>query len=716
MDFSFCLSYEITLPATLETWDEPVPENITAIHSLWKEQLPLLAKRQLPRCYFRVDSQPLTQELHCFCDASQKACRAVIYLRSTYSDHSPMVSLVMSKTRVAKLPQEGKPANTIPRQELCGALLLTQVLLPVKDALNILDQNIYCWTDSSIVLSWLDSQPKNYKPYVSNRISSILQVTSSARWKHVPTSQNPADCASRGMMPKDLLNHDLWWSGPSWLFAEPIPVPKQPPRRPVYSPESKVSCNVLQLAPPPFLESRYSSYHRMLSITAWCLRFIHKLKIHHSSSVITGGRCLSAGELSQAEVRLARLSQGRFFSKELHSLLLGQAVAPSSRLISLAPFVDDNQLLRVGGRLKKSSLAYSQSYPIILSSKDIFTKVMFNHFHECLGHCGPSLLLCHTGKRFHILGARKLSRTVCSQCTICRRATPLPQKQYMGDLPLERVNFTPPFTVTGLDFAGPFTIKMGYTRRPVKLDAHICIFVCFTTKAVHIEVIISELTTKALLLGLHRFCDRRVCPKTIYLDNGSNFRGAQSYLRTLYQFLRSENTKSEVHQHLLKNGVDWNTIPQRSPHFGGLWESAVKSMKHHLRRVIGSQLLSFEELQTVACKVEACLNSRPLLPITSHNTDGLVSLTAGHFLSFRPPSSFPHDPRLPEQPSLLKRWDMCLSMMHHFWVRWHQEYLQTLQGRTKWRTIRPNLQVGDIVILKEKWPKMLHWPLARTGP
>ena len=237
----------------------------------------------------------------------------------------------------------------------------------------------------------------------------------------------------------------------------------------------------------------------MLSITAWCLRFIHKLKIHHSSSVITGGRRLSAGELSQAEVRLARLSQGRFFSKELHSLLLGQAVAPSSRLISLAPFVDDNQLLRVGGRLKKSSLAYSQSYPIILSSKDIFTKVMFNHFHECLGHCGPSLLLCHTGKRFHILGARKLSRTVCSQCTICRRATPLPQKQYMGDLPLERVNFTPPFTVTGLDFAGPFTIKMGYTRRPVKLDAHICIFVCFTTKAVHIEVI-SELTTKALLL------------------------------------------------------------------------------------------------------------------------------------------------------------------------------------------------------------------------
>ena len=164
---------------------------------------------------------------------------------------------------------------------------------------------------------------------------------------------------------------------------------------------------------------------------------------------------------------------------------------------------------------------------------------------------------------------------------------------------------------------------------------------------------------------------------------------------------------------MLRHGVEWNTIPQRSPHFGGLWESAVKSMKFHLRRIIGPQVLSFEELQTVACKVEACLNSRPLLAITSHNTDGLVTLTANHFLTFQAPAAFPHDPRLPEEPSLLKKWDMCMSIMHHFWARWHQEYLQTLQGRTKWRKVQPNLQVGDVVILKEKWPKMLHWPLAK---
>ena len=117
-------------------WDEHVPEHLLQLHSQWKDQLPLLAQRQLPRCYFHTDSQPLTKELHCFSDASKKACGAVIYMRSTYRDCLPKVSLVISKTKVAKVVQEDKPANTIPRQELCGAVLLTQILMPVKAALK----------------------------------------------------------------------------------------------------------------------------------------------------------------------------------------------------------------------------------------------------------------------------------------------------------------------------------------------------------------------------------------------------------------------------------------------------------------------------------------------------------------------------------------------------------------------------------------------------
>ena len=131
----------------------------------------------------------------------------------------------------------------------------------------------------------------------------------------------------------------------------------------------------------------------------------------------------------------------------------------------------------------------SQRHLIITDSKDPLMSLLFTHMHVCLGHCGPSLLLCSTGNRFHVVGARRLSRAVCSQCKTCRKAAPKPQPQLLGELPEERVNTTPAFNVTGLDFAGPFTLKKGHTRKPVYIKAYICLFICFSTRSIHIEVI-----------------------------------------------------------------------------------------------------------------------------------------------------------------------------------------------------------------------------------
>ena len=213
------------------------------------------------------------------------------------------------------------------------------------------------------------------------------------------------------------------------------------------------------------------------------------------------------------------------------------------------------------------------------------------------------------------------------------------------------------------------------------MKGYICIFVCLATKAVHLEVT-SDLTTSAFIACLRRFISRRNCPKTIHTDNGSNFIGARNELQELYQFLANESHNDIIHQHLLKDKVTWTHIPERAPHFGGLWESAVRSMKKHLRRLMGSLLLTFEELTTITCQVEACLNSRPLIPMTSHNLDGLSTLTASHFLLFNAPRAYPEDPRLPEEPRLLKRWNQCQAVVQHFWARWSREYLHTLQSRS----------------------------------
>ena len=311
-----------------------------------------------------------------------------------------------------------------------------------------------------------------------------------------------------------------------------------------------------------------------------------------------------------------------------------------------------------------------------------------------------------------MVSARRLTRSVCSQCKVCRKAAPKPQPQRLGELPAERISTSPAFTSTGLDFAGPFTIKKGHTRKPVYLKAYLCLFVCLSTKAIHLEVI-SDLTTASFLAGLRWFISRRGCPTIIHSDNGSNFVGARNQLKEVYEFLQAEDTDSTVHQHLLKDRITWDNIPERAPHFGGLWESAVKTMKYHLKRVLGSQILTYEELATVSCQVEACLNSRPILATTSHDSDGILSLTPGHFLLLKPPTAYPDNPRLPEEPCRLKKWHLCQSIVQHFWDRWSREYLQTLQSRSKWKRSQPNLQAGDIVVLKEDKTFSCHWPLAR---
>ena len=253
----------------------------------------------------------------------------------------------------------------------------------------------------------------------------------------------------------------------------------------------------------------------------------------------------------------------------------------------------------------------------------------------------------------------------------------------MGELLAPRVKPAFAFTHTGMDFAGPFCIKMGYTRRPVKLETHICIFVCLTYKAVHLEVV-SDQTTPAFQASLKRFISRRNCPKHLYSDNGPNFTGAKNELKRLYTWLRSEKTDTAIQHYLLEHhGVTWHNSPPASPHFGGLWESAVKSMKKHLRRIMGKTLFTFEELTTIACQVEACLNSRPILPLTSHSQDGLMTLTASLYLLYQTPTSYPEDPRMPENLDLLKRFHQCQAIVQHFWLRWSREYLYSLQARTK---------------------------------
>ena len=720
-----------------QEWDGLAPQTVIEEHARWR---PCLSTIKLKRCY-TSHPQPIRKELHGFSDASKKASGAVVYLRTTYASHPPTVSLVSAKTKVAKrdvpkkrkgtkkTEEEDPPAecqtpqqisqpstNNAPRTELDAAVLLTKLLINISTVLEIPLDHVTAWTDSSVVFAWLDGRQRTHGTFEANRISYILQHTEPKTWKHIPGEDNPADCASRGMTPSELLHHSLWWQGPSRLQEDPVPIPAQPPRKPI--PDIKpIHTTLPRIDFTTKLLVRTNEYPLLVNMTAWWFRFFKRLKDGRPSPD-NRSLNLSTEEREAAEHWLLKQSQKRSFPTEYHALSHSGNTAPASRLRALTPMMTPTEgLIRVKGRLGHSELSFSQRHPIIIDGKDILVKRMFEFLHKDLCHGGPSLLLSHTSSQYHVLGARKLIRTICSQCTVCRRVLPSPMHQRMGELPTERIQDNQPaFTNTGMDFSGPYIIRRG--RGLTRTEGHICVFVCLATKAIHLEVT-SDLTTPIFIQCLRRFIARRNCPRTLYCDNGPNFVGARGELERLYSFLTDEDNDEIIRHYLLQNKVQWSHIPAASPHFGGLWESAVRSMKKHLRRLIGTIPFTYEELTTIACQVEACLNSRPLIPLTCHSPEGVVPLTAGHFLFLDAPNAYPTDPRLPDEPRLNRRWNQCQHVVQHFWDWWSREYLHTLQSRTKWQQMKPNLECGDIVMYRPKDRFACRWPLAtvtRTYP
>ena len=279
----------------------------------------------------------------------------------------------------------------------------------------------------------------------------------------------------------------------------------------------------------------------------------------------------------------------------------------------------------------------------------------------------------------------------------------------MGALPAERIKPQRAFSKTGVDYAGPMLLKIGRGRGSKNEKAWIALFVCLVVKAVHLEVVTS-LSTEAFLAALKRFIARRGKPNAIYSDNGTNFIGANKELR---QLVLSSKHNSIVGASLQQDQIEWHFMPQKASHFGGLWEAGVKSVKHHLRRIVGNVALTFEEMSTILCQIEACLNSRPLTSMSTDPSD-LQPLTPGHFLIGAPLNELPEYDVSDVKVNRLNRWQHLQQLHQHFWKRWNSEYLLSLQQRPKWRKERRNLMINDLVVLKDENMQPTKWLMGRV--
>lgn len=678
-------------------WDDPIPEKILRRWSSFANNLHFLTELKFPRRVLIND--PVYIELHCFCDASQRAYGSCIYVRSLDIHGNVQISLLCAKTRVAPI----KP-TTIPRLELCGALIGAKLTAAVTQALRCNFERVVYWTDSKVVIGWLKALQKT-KVFVANRVSTINGLTDSAPWRYVPTSLNPADLLSRSIDPQHAAETMLWWHGPDFLQKEESQWPCADVSEVVELPEVKanpalvgeVSLNKKEIL------SRFSRLSTLQRCYAFVLRFIHNSR--NKLNKLSGP--LQTSELDNSMIVLIKISQDESFSKEINLITNQKALKSKSLLCSLTPFIDSQGLLRVGGRIAASNYCFDKKHPILLHANQHLTKLLFEHEHKLLMHAGPQHLLASVRNKYWPIGGKNLARRVARSCLVCRRFAAQHMKNIMGALPAEKLNADFPFSTIGLDMAGPFLITDRKGRGCKITKCYLCVFICFRYKCIHLEAV-SEMSKDAFILALKRFIARRGVPKQIYCDNGGNFVAAA---REIHDFFKCQ--KDTLCDFASQRGIEFRFSPVYAPHFNGQAESGVKLAKFHIRRVLGSTHLTFEELSSLFSQVEAILNSRPLCPLSPSPND-LHPLTPGHFLIGRPLTAIPSSDITNVNVHRLDRFQRLEQYRQHFWTRWSNEYIAELQQRTKWRERCRDLQINDLVLLKDDSAPPLCWRLGRV--
>ena len=688
-------------------WDDMLRDRELSDFRSWLAELPCLESIAIPRCYKTgLSQEPDEYELHVFCDASEAAFGAVAYVRMTAEtaegEREVVCSFIMAKTRLAPLKQ-----LTIARLELQAAVLACRLAETVKRSMEYRFNRCFYWTDSQIVLAYIQQQSRRFHTFTANRVSEIHSSSSPDDWHHIPGELNPADACSRGVSGAALCDLCSWWNGPRFLREIPMTWPgqkKPPPDLETADPEVRnppvvFSTQLLQpVLPDP---ARFSSWRKYKRIVAWVIRFITNLK----AMVTKGDRILThltGQEIQRASNTILTKAQRQYFADEIKMVKATGTVSSSSRLADLSPFLDDGGILRAGGRLSNAPVPEATRHPAILSNNGEVTRLIIHDAHQRVLHAGIDHTLSELRQQYWMPKARSTVRRMLHGCAFCRNRRARPVQPKMADLPRHRFDTTRPFFCVGLDFVGPLQV-----RRFRKTEKRwILLITCLSTRALHLELV-ESMDTDSFLMGLRRFFGRRGKPAVIYSDNGTNIVSGEKELRSLIR----EWNQSQITDLLSQENIEWHFNPPTASHMGGVWERLVASVKRSLRVVLGNQIVSDEVLATVLVEVESVLNSRPITYCSGDAKDP-EPLTPRHFILGYPAVSLP--PGMFDDSALLsrKRWRHTQVLAEHFWQRWRREYLPTLMRREKWAQATTNLQKGDVVLMVDDQAPRGYWPLA----
>ena len=725
-------------------WDDTLPREICFSWEQWMEQVFVIPQIKIER--WHKDEPKATIQIHTFCDASEEGMCAAVYIR-VKKRKSIEVNLVAAKARVSPLK-----AETISRLELAACVMGVRLSAAVQELYQVKPEDAFYWTDSMVSLHWINTPAKAFKAFVANRIGEIQTHTEPRQWFHVPSKENPADTGTRQISATELQERELWWKGPDFLtkpktewpkktiiqsLADILPDPKILDKEVKQStfknqedvtplPKTKASGKVgLILTGMKLLDPHRQSVgmlwdglKKLTRRMAYVKRFIGALRKEKRFPT----RHLHNEELQQATKTMIRISQGESFYKEkrLMEVLLRKTQksdlnlcqeAKGSGILKFAPFLDDEGIIRSKSRLNKEEIyGFDKTYPVILNRQSGLAKLIAEQTHFEIGHpVGHNAVKARIASKYVIFGLGTLINSIKWRCVICQIRQGKPSQQLQAALPVARLGKRMrPFADTGLDYAGPFELKMG--RGKARKKVWVLVLTCLATRAVHFEPT-GGMETTNVLNAISRFADIRGTPETIVSDNQTSFVKADKDLQEWLKTVDFEYIQRATLNYRGSHGIEWVFNPPRAPHFGGVFEIIVKAMKRALVSTIGYEDLDEEEFRTVVSKATWILNHRPIQKV-GDNSD-FEALTPSHFLGGIPEDAvFPPD--LPHTRSeLQERLKIQIRVQQHLWERFQKEIIPELVSRSKWLYQKDNLKEGDIMVEIDEKTSRGHWKKVR---
>lgn len=688
-------------------WDEKVPANLEKEIKGWISETEELKCVRIPRCLINEIASEI--EFHVFSDASSQAYGAVVYIREVFKDKI-ITRFIASKAKVSPLQ-----VVSIPRLELMAACIGLKLVKRIIQCLEFEIDRVTLWTDSMDVLYWIRQYGKLFKPFVANRVGNIQKHSKISQWRYVPTKLNPADLLSRGVLAKTCgIENKLWWEGPEFLqnktetewpktkIIEKSDEIMEKRRAVTMITVGNITNNLKKLV--TCLDPKtYSNWSHLIRIRGWVNRFIQNCKL--STDNRKGGE-LDVEELLWTEKMVIKSDQKKYFEEELKKLRKEEPIANSSKIQKFSPILDKEGIIRGNSRIIYAEfLPEDTKYPIILSDESWITWLIIGDHHEKRNHyAGVNHLLSDITRKYNVIKARKIIRKYENQCVRCHQNKRLKgMHQMMAPLPAFRfMEPLRPFARVGVDFAGPFITIQGRGRRREK--RYLCLFTCLQCRAVHLELAFG-LDTDAFIRAFKRFIGRRGKPEMVISDNGTNFVGAVG------EIVEITVDNFSMTKELAKERIRWIFNPPGAPHFGGVFESMIKSAKRAIHAVLGNAEVSDEELNTVIIKVEEMVNSRPLTYQTMDQKEG-PPLTPNHFILAGYEEGKEKQISPGENVSLRKRWRRIDELETHMWKRWMREMIPMWRDRQKWRLEEKSVKNGDLVWILDKETTMGKWPIG----